>query len=269
MNVKEYISSGIVEYYVLGLANDAERKEFERHCAHHPELVEARKAFEDVLERFALENGIVPSEDRKPRFLEVIQENPSINQTQTKVITMENANQPVKRSNWLAVASVILLIACAYFAWQFYSTSESLKQSNKELQTKLDSADNVLQQIIAEQRVFKDSNVTVVNMEGTKLTPRSSANVYWDSASTSVYLVVKNMPKLPNDQQYQLWALIDGQAPADLGVFDSGQEKLILKMKNTQRAKAFAITIEKKGGNPSPTLDKMQSMGQLKAKEGL
>lgn len=265
MNVQEYISSGIVEYYVLGLASEADRQEFERLCAQYPELLAARKAFEEVLERFALENGIVPTEDRKPRFLEVIQKNPSINQT--KVITMENA-KPAKRSNWLAVASVILLIGCAYFAWQFYSTSQSLQQTNKELQTKLDSADNVLQQIIAEQKVFKDSNVTVVNMEGTKLAPRSSANVYWDSSSRSVFLVVKNMPKLPTDQQYQLWALIDGK-PTDLGVFDAGQERLILKMKNTQKAQAFAITIEKKGGNPSPTLEKMQSMGELKVKEGL
>ncbi len=72
------------------------------------------------------------------------------------------------------------------------------------------------------------------------------------------------MPKLPNDQQYQLWALIDGK-PKDLGVFDAEQEKLILKMNNTQKRKLLRITIEKRGGNPSPTLEKMQSMGKTKA----
>jgi hypothetical protein len=41
-------------------------------------------------------------------------------------------------------------------------------------------------------------------------------------------------------------------------------EKFIIKMKNTQKADAFAITIEQKGGAPSPTLEKMQSMGKLK-----
>jgi len=48
------------------------------------------------------------------------------------------------------------------------------------------------------------------------------------------------MPKLPNDQQYQLWALIDGK-PSDLGVFDATDNKVILKMKNTKKAQAFAI----------------------------
>ena len=263
MNVQEYISSGIVEHYVLGLASEAERAEFEELCRQYPELVAARTAFEETLESFALSNTIMLPADMRHRFLEVIHENPSINQS-SNVITMENANRPVRRTNWLAVASVILLIGCAYFAYQFYSQSEELKRSNKELQTKLDSTDNILNQIIAEQKVFKDSNVTVVNMVGTQIAPRSSANVYWDSASTSVYLVVKNMPKLPSDQQYQLWALIDGN-PKDLGVFDADQDKLILKMNNTQKAQAFAITIEKRGGNPSPTLEKMQSMGKTKA----
>jgi len=101
-------------------------------------------------------------------------------------------------------------------------------------------------------------------MVGTKVAPRSSSNIYWDSTNSNVYLIVKNMPKLPNDKQYQLWAIIDGKtAPKDLGVFDATDDNVILKMKNTQKAQAFAITIEKKGGSPSPTLDSMQSMGKM------
>jgi anti-sigma-K factor RskA len=114
---------------------------------------------------------------------------------------------------------------------------------------------------VQEQSVVSDPNALVVNMVGTTVAPRSSANIYWDSANTSVYLVVKNMPKLPSDKQYQLWALIDGK-PKDLGVFDATDEKVILKMKNTQKAQAFAITIENKGGSPSPDLKKLQSMGK-------
>ena len=51
MNVKEYISSGIIESYVLGLASDAEREEFEANCSQYPEIAEARTAFELALEQ--------------------------------------------------------------------------------------------------------------------------------------------------------------------------------------------------------------------------
>ena len=106
--------------------------------------------------------------------------------------------------------------------------------------------------------------MAVVNMVGTEKAPASSANVYWDSTSQNVYLVVKNMPKLASDKQYQLWALIDGQ-PKDLGLFDVQDEnKLILKMNNTQKADAFAITIETRGNKGGPTLEQLQTMGKTR-----
>jgi hypothetical protein len=50
VNVKEYIRSGVIESYVLGLATEAERQEFEQMCAAYPEVAEARDAFERSLE---------------------------------------------------------------------------------------------------------------------------------------------------------------------------------------------------------------------------
>ena len=268
MNIKEYISSGIVQSYVLGQADAVERAEFEQLCAQYPELVAEREAFEVALEKFALQNAVVPPQQVKAGFLEAIEaiQNPSI--IQSKVITMEQrSNTPVRQSGLLrfvAAAAVVLLIGCAWFAYQFYGQTNELKESNKDLQARLDSADNILNKIIDEQKLIKDPNVTVVNMVGSNAAPKSSANIFWDSASSAVYLMVKNMPQLPSDQQYQLWALIDGK-PLSLGVFDSLQNNVILKMDKTQKADAFAITIEKKGGNPSPTLEKMQSSGRTKA----
>ena len=51
MNIKDYISSGQVESYVLGLSSPEERQEFEELCARYPELVLARDDFELALEK--------------------------------------------------------------------------------------------------------------------------------------------------------------------------------------------------------------------------
>ena len=112
------------------------------------------------------------------------------------------------------------------------------------------------------EKIMHDPNVMVVNMVGLKGSS-SSANVYWDSTSTDVYMVVKNMPKLPSDKQYQLWALI-GSKPVDLGLFDLPQSSVVLKMKNTQKADAFAITIENRGNTGGPDLEQLQAMGKAK-----
>ena len=165
-------------------------------------------------------------------------------------------------SRWVAAASIILLIAAGYFAYDFYNQNKELKTTTKDLQSKLAAADSILQ----EQNILKDPNVKVVNMVG--LTPQApSANIYWDTTSANVYLVIKNIPKLAaSDKQYQLWSLIDsnGLKPTSLGLFNGGQEKVILKMNNAQKADAFAITIEQRGNTGGPDLKQLQNMGKTK-----
>lgn len=268
MNVQEYISSGIIEKYVMGLATGPEKAEFEQLCAEYPELVAARVDFEKQLESFAMENAVQPPIGVKVRFLEAIGDQVSRENSSSdkrKIVTKEKGT--TRRIGWLrfaAAASVILLIGFAWFTFRFRSENQDLAIANEQLRSKLNSSDSILHQIIIETRVVGDPNVTVVNMVGTQVAPRSSANIYWDSANANVFLIVKNMPRLPSDQQYQLWALIDGK-PKDLGEFDADttNNRVILQMKNTQKAQAFAITIEKKGGSPSPTLNKMQSLGKI------
>ncbi len=75
-------------------------------------------------------------------------------------------------------------------------------------------------------------------------------------------MLIGNMPQTASDKQYQLWALIDNRQ-VDLGVFDIKKEGLLVKMKNVHNAEAFAITIEPRGGSPTPTLEAMSAIGKL------
>lgn len=262
MNIKEYIASGIIESYVLGLASDQERAEFEQLVIQYPELAEARIRFESELEKQVFASAINPPGDVKKKILNIIGES-GIAFYQPKTVSMENTGTPVRNQVWLrfaAAACLILFIVSGYFAYKFYNQNKELTTKNIELEKERDSVVSIAAE---QQKVMNDPNVTVVNMVGTQKAPTSSANVYWDSTSNNVWLVVKNMPKLASDKQYQLWALIDGK-PVDLGLFDPPDNKVILKMNNTQKADAFAITIETKGNTGGPTLEELQSMGKAR-----
>jgi anti-sigma-K factor RskA len=251
VNLQDYIASGIIESYVMGLAGEAERAEFEQFCIQYPELAAERRKFEERFERHALEHAETPRPEVKAKIWGAIG------------ISMENSKR-IGNIGWLrfvAAASVILLIGMVAMYFKVNEQNQDLASTNNRLKETLDSTKSILDRIVGEYNEFKNPNTTVINMVGTKAAPKSSANVYWDSTNTNVFLVVKNMPKLPSDQQYQLWALIDSK-PKDLGVFDATDNRVMLQMKNTQKAQAFAITIEKKGGSPFPTLDKMQSLGK-------
>jgi anti-sigma-K factor RskA len=264
VNIQEYISSGIIESYVLGLATTEERAEFERYCKQYPELATARDAFEQSLEQQAFDHAPLPPGKIREGFLSYIQHQPA---KQGRIIPVMKSPAPVIGVNtwlkWVAAASVILFIISGYMAWHFYNQKTLLENDNESLITKLKAQDTAMNKMVSEQHIMMDPTMSVVNLSGTQKAPAASAAIYWDSTSAHVYLVVKNMPQLPSDKQYQLWALIDGK-PKDLGLFDVHTNPLILKMNNTQKAEAFAITIEKRGNTGGPTLNQMQVMGKTR-----
>jgi anti-sigma-K factor RskA len=266
VNIQEYISSGVVESYVLGLLTAQERFEFEQYCETYPELIAARESFELAIEKQAMENALTPPAYIKQRVWEAI--HPKQESKPSKIISMEPASTRRSSYGWLAAASVILFIVAGYFAYNFYSQNKELKATNADLEKKFNRTDSLVNKMLEEQRMMTDPDVTVVNLVGT--TPaKASANIYWDSTSADVYMVVKNMPKLPSGKQYQLWSIINGPGgqlqPNSLGLFDMGDDKkVILKMTNVKKADAFAITIEDKGNTGGPTLEQLQSMGKTK-----
>lgn len=249
MNIQEYISSGIVESYVLGLASDEERREFERSCDQYPEVLAARTTFEMALEKQAMENAIAPPADLKNKIIDKIG-------TAGKIVSMQS--EQGRKTGWLkyvAAASVILLAGSLYYSINLYNKNKDLQKNYDNIVVKLNDMDKDMQ--ILQQ----NPNIRMASMKGMEISPASYATVYWDTTSHDVYLLANNLPVPASDKQYQLWAILNGK-PVDLGVFDIKKERLLIQAKNTQGAEAFAITLEKKGGSPTPQGD-MYVMGKL------
>ncbi|HWC52883.1 MAG TPA: anti-sigma factor [Chitinophagaceae bacterium] len=239
MNIQEYISSGIIESYVLGLASTEERSEFEKICTQYPEVLHARTAFEISIEKQVRENAIPAPEGLKQKLFDAI----GSSEDESRTVA------PVRKMNWLkyAVAACLVLLACSLY-WNY-----SLQEKNKELTKKLNDSGETLAKLEQDIKVLQGNPaIKMARMDGTTISPQSFATVYWDTASHDVYLLVNNLPKPANDKQYQLWAFIDGK-PVDMGLLDLSEKPLQLyRMKNAQTAQAFAITLEKRGNGPIP-----------------
>jgi cobyrinic acid a,c-diamide synthase len=72
VNVREYISSGIVESYVLGLATNEEQSEFESLCRQYPEILQARIDFEQMIERQARQYSVEPPDSLKQQVINAV-----------------------------------------------------------------------------------------------------------------------------------------------------------------------------------------------------
>ena len=258
MNTQEYILSGIVESYVLGLLSAQERFEFEQICAAYPEVNAAREAFELLLEKQAMENAISPPAEMKQKIADVLFPAEKLSQKiSTDIASVRKMNPP--GIGWLRIAAAACFILLVSSLWW----NLSLKSENNTLKSDLNSSASRIAQMESDAKAIQHSGVKMARMDGTANSPQSFTTVYWDTTSHDVYLLINNMPKPATDQQYQLWALLDGK-PIDMGIIEITEKPLQLyHMKNAQAAQAFAITLEKKGGSPSPSLDKMYVIGKL------
>jgi anti-sigma-K factor RskA len=260
LNLKEYISSGIIESYVLGLASEPERTEFEMMCKHYPEVAKAKEDFERSLEQTLMSDAPSPPAFLKEQILHAVRE-------EQAPVSVEDAVEetPVRSIGvwkWLAAACFILLLGSLVGIYLLNQKNSQLQQANTELNQQLGNATAELNSMHTDADMLHHASMKMTPLQGTQVAPQALATVYWDTTSRDVYLMVNNLPQPASDKQYQLWALLNGH-PIDLGVFDIKQQRLLVRMKNVQNAQAFAITLEPKGGSASPTMNNMYVMGKL------
>jgi len=269
VNVQDYISSGIVESYVLGLSSPEESAEFERMCVAHQEIVDARNAFEIQLEKELQQQKMDPPRELKSRiFSEIGRDKSPTVKTQ---LAKPSLVPRIGFAKYVAAASVILLAGSVllniYLFSQYKRTVANVEQliaaqtqvadNNKMLQTKLINYENAIS-------LMQDPIMSVIKMPGVPKSPSPSslATVYWNTQSKDVYLLVNQLPAPLPDKQYQLWAIVDGK-PVDAGVFVMTTGVSFVKLKTIPKAEAFAITLEKKGGSATPDMAAMYVMGKV------
>lgn len=72
MDIKEYISSGILEQYVLGTISKEESLEVEKVATMHTEVQKEIEEISNAIEQYAMENAVEPSRNVKPFLIATI-----------------------------------------------------------------------------------------------------------------------------------------------------------------------------------------------------
>lgn len=268
MNTSEYISSGILESYALGLCSPAEAADVEQMCSVYPEIRTELEAIRASLENYALSYATPPDAGVKAKIFNDIDALEHTSAPFSSNATQQPKITPIWR--YLAAASIVLLalsiIGNIVFYGKWKAANEQLIALNNEKnvlaeqlktnQVKLENMDNSM-------AVIGNPEMTRVMMKGLPKSPESLAVIYWHKPSSQVYINVKNLPTPSEGKQYQLWAIVDGK-PVDAGMLPvEGLSGLMMKMKNFPTAQAFAITLEKAGGSASPTMEEMVVMGAI------
>lgn len=267
LDINKYISSGILENYILGLASNTERQEVEKLAAQHPAIRSHLNEVEDALKVYIQSKSMPLPAGLKAAALARIDAE----------IAAENASNSRNSSsgsgNWTSGLLGLLMCALAGFALYLFSqnntTNEQLTEAQnqyKVLKTDCDTQAAKVTDLENKLAILRDTSnqTTYMKAAGNGLAPRAIAAVYNNEASKKTYLDVINLPEAPTGKQYQLWALVDGN-PVDMGVFDLqiGADSSFLEVPFIENAGAFAVTLEDEGGKPTPDLTQLYVIGNV------
>ncbi len=276
MEIQEYIESGIIESYVLGIAEPAEIAEVEKLKLQYIEIQKAIDVFSITLEQMALKNAVPPPADIKPRLMAELDFNTSSKDTFPLTVAYnsndksneEGSIKKMRTWRFAAAASIILFLASAaanFFIYNKYSKKNSELQALLIQTNSLQASNQVFQTKVKE---FETANQMMADPEYQKvnlLDPNKKKDylitAFWSRNTKDVFISVKKLPQPTPGKQYQLWALVDGN-PVDAGMLDPTCKSLC-KMKNIPRAQAFAVTLEVSGGSPEPTMEQLFVMGKI------
>lgn len=273
VDIKEYIASGILESVALGFASEQEMQEVKCLSQIYPEIAEEYRAIQLSLEKAAFESAVAPNPAAKEQLMTLIaqipQEQKSAPSETGKVVSMVPQTNSATPWKWMAAASVILLFGIGALWINSMNRSNDLSGQVAKLESKEDQNE----QIISAMQVEKDRlesmrqligrhDMQKVLLMGTPKDPKACIHFMWSKEKNQGMMMAECITETSQNMQYQLWAIVDNK-PVSLGLFDHDElmnatDPFDVTMDDVA---AFAITIEKRGGVASPTMENMVVIG--------
>jgi anti-sigma-K factor RskA len=238
MDKETFLESGLLEQYALGIADPAEEQVVEQMFNLHPELRQEVEDMRRAIEQYALQHAIPPPPAVKTKIQQEIERKTAAPQ---QIATTRSVS-------WLNVVVIgALVVLCTLTALRM----RSLQVENKNLQGQLVTCES-REKIVA---FLKDPQTQPMLLLGTAYAPQAAALVYWnEEMHTAMINPFKLSPLKPN-QQYQIWADVDGKM-VNAGLISTQLEKY-QSLKYLPNAKSLNITIEPLGGSQSPTVSRL------------
>ena len=284
MDLSCIILSGDLELYVLGMLPKEEAGKIEQLAKLFPEVQAELDRISESLEALGNTATAAPSASVKDNLMKKLRTMEEEEQKVTpfgsvnaKKIETDNSElgSPVrkipKRANkpsWLLAASFIGLIVSVEGLVYYFSQNKQSQTELAALQHQVDTlrsnSNSQQQRILAYSQTMQmmhDATYKKIELTNVPGKPSAMAQVLWNTKTKEVFIADVSLPQAPSDKQYQLWAIVDGK-PVDAGMLGDAKN-LAQRMKVFERAEMFAITLEQKGGSPTPTMEEMYVAGKV------
>ncbi len=239
--IKLFLDSDLLEKYLLGSTTAEETLQAERYIAMYPEVRETYDELQENLETYAKLHAIKTPEGLKERILGKVKKEKSF-----------------KRHFFTyAIAASFIAFLFAGTAFFFYNQNQNLVEENTIVSNRIKGMEEDMRKQLEDMRnqfiVLNNPQTKQYHVNGNKKAKELKAVAYVNPVKKLSYINVKNLPHLPEEQCFRMWAEVNGKM-VNLGVIkDFSDKDHLLALPYADDAIGY-ITIEPKGGNQKPTV---------------
>jgi anti-sigma-K factor RskA len=240
------------DLYALGALDGDEKQAFESHVA---TCAACSEKLAEAQGRMALLTFAAPTVQPSPGVKEkLMRQVVSTSTGRGGTFAVMPSKQPGMFAGWMwALVPLSGGFACALvFLWlhtlQLDTQIDALKAREQQQEAQI-----AQQQAVVDMLGAKDT--VVVSLAEQKQQPLGTARVLYN-AKRGMLVYNGTLPPAPADKSYQLWLVPASGAPISAGVFESSDgstDRIVVQVPQGTVAKAFAVTLEPRGGKPAPT----------------
>lgn len=248
MSKEQFLNTGLLEQFALGLTDPDESAIVEQHLEQFPELRDELYAMQHALENYAKQYSITPSHEVRGKIMEEIDGGAQSSR-------VNNSTSQLVRSKWLSYAALIALtLGYIYQSNQHKNAQQDLRVAQAELSS-CERQNQSLEENNKVYAFFSDTETQPLTLAGTDLSPDSEAIVYWNEEKEQAFFFASALPEPAADKQYQIWADVEGEM-ISIGLLDY-QTQDLQKIAYIANAESLNITLEPLGGSASPTVSNL------------
>lgn len=258
MNKEQFLNTGLLEQYALGVTNEEETQTVEQYLEKFPELQKEVDEIRKAIENYAIQQAVTPPKHIKPSILSTIS-----NIEKAEKPASESIKTAPRSNRWVALTA-ILSFAATFALFFLYAQKQAhfqdLSQEYAKLQMTCEEENNALQAQLQLLEFIKDPETKKIYLNGLKEI-NDKAIAYWNPVQQKVIVNLTSLPDLPADKQYQIWGDVD-HVMVDAGLLED-DASLFQEIKFLADDASLNITVEPVGGSEEPTVSELVVAGEI------
>ena len=218
-----FLNSNLLNKYLVGETSYEETKEVEFFISNYPEAAEAYEKLQNNLELIAKAGAVDVPKHVLGNILNALDET-----NDTKVIQLVHN----KRASWYSIAATAAAVLFAVSTFFLYQKNLGLMDENNvvveeifDLRSDIEKNNAKLTELSIELNKLNHPDARKYIINGNERAKDLKTVAYINPVEKTSMIDVIKLPKLPEDQHYQIWAELQDRM-VNLGILDQSDRKL-------------------------------------------